>query len=59
VAWWKRDHVGVDLWLAYADVAQELGEFAAGLAAEGGEDLRDQFDQSLGRGRWRVEVPRA
>src|SRR3954452_7282778 len=59
VAWFERHHVRVDLCLLHTDLAEQFRKSAARLAAQGGKGLRQQSDQSLGRGRWRIEVPRA
>ena len=42
-----------------ADFAEQFRKHAARLAPQGGKDLREQSDQSLGRRGGRVEVPRA
>src|SRR5215211_5127771 len=59
VAWFERDHVCVDFGLLDTDFPEQLGKFAARLAAQAGKDLREQSDQSLGRGCRGIEVPRA
>jgi hypothetical protein len=59
MAWLERDDVRVQLGLLDADIAQQFRKPAARLAPQGGKDLREQSDQSLGRRGWGVEVPRA
>ena len=59
MAWFERDDVRVYLGLLNADFAEQFRKPAARLAAQGGKDLGEQSDQSLGRRGGGVEVPRA
>jgi hypothetical protein len=57
VTGFECDDVSLEVRVCNAGSTEQLWKFAARLAAEGAEDLGDQFDGPFGRGRRRVEMP--
>ena len=58
MAWFERDlTLLVDHRLLNADFAEQFRKSATGFAAQAGEDVGEQSDQSLGRRGSGIEVP--